>query len=43
MRFETSTHYDERHHQQKIGSKTREVKMLTDPRTGRLLSNPKAL
>ena len=43
LMFETSTHYDERHQQQKMGSKTRKVKMLTDPRTGRLLSNPKAL
>ena len=41
--LETSTHYDERHQQQKFGSNTRKVKMLTGPRTGRLLSDPNAL
>jgi hypothetical protein len=41
--FASTAHYDERHQQQKFGSKTRKVKVLIDPRSGRLLSNPQAL
>ena len=35
--------HDERHQQHKFGAKTRKVDFLTDPHTGRILSDPAAL